>query len=135
MIVALAATGDWLSYALGAGALVGGIGYAAGQFVSSRRRALGDSLDTAIAEVHAYKGKTDRLEFEIAEMQEKIHRLEEENIILKNAIATGDHLAPRIAEAISQQAEAAVRKLMSDIQDVANREHAKTRALIKEINK
>lgn len=120
----LAAAGDILSWALGAGALVGGLGYAAGQFVSSRRRALSDSLSTALNEVTAYQNKTNRLESELSEVKTEMQQLRNANQVLQQSIASGVHIAPAI--------EAAMSAIRVELATIAEREHEKTRALIRE---
>jgi hypothetical protein len=115
----------WLSFALGAGALLGGIGYAAGQFVSSRRRALSDSLNTALNELTAMKTRADRLDEEVQVLRAEVEQLRQANALLRQAIATGDHIAPAI--------EAAFKNIVTDVANVASKEHAETRKLIREL--
>lgn len=124
MLSLLAQSGpeNWVSFALGAGALMGGIGYAAGQFLSARRRALGDSLETALNELSAMKTRADRLEGEVGELRGKVQRLGEENNVLRSAIASGDHIAPAI--------ENALRVVTAEVRAIAEEQHQETRALL-----
>ncbi len=74
------------SIIIGVGTVLGGLGYAAGQFVSSRRKGLQDSLTIALAEITLLNGKLSRLESEMARMGVDLSRLQAENVTLRSVI-------------------------------------------------
>jgi hypothetical protein len=77
---------DTLTIVIGVGTVLGGMGYAAGQFISSRRRGLQDSLTIALAEITLLNGKLTRLEAEMGRMSADLEKLQTENKILRSVI-------------------------------------------------
>lgn len=96
------------------GVVLGGLGYAAGVFLSSRRRGVSDALSTALDEVAAMRLRADRLAEEVAnlrkkhddelgQMRERLTMLESENRVLRETLQTGIKLAPEFQQVIVEQ--------------------------------
>lgn len=89
------------------GAIVGGVAYALGQLLSSRKRGGNDALRIAIDEVDAIKIRADRLEKEGVVQQGRIHELEKENGLLRSMVGgngkMADALFSRLDEAFTRQ--------------------------------
>lgn len=115
---------DILSYALGFGALVGGIGYAVGQYFSSRRRGVSDSLKTALDEVEVGKVRGDRLSILLAEKTDELSQAKMENHTLRTTLTSGAAVAPAILEALNAA--------LTDAKKFAHDEHERTRKAIQE---
>lgn len=90
----------WVNTALGAGALLGGVGYALGQFVSSRRKGLGDSLKTALDEIEVERVARERLARLAVEKADELAATKLENSTLRSALSTqgGKELAGAIID-------------------------------------
>lgn len=85
-----------LQIVLAIGVIVGGLGYAVGQFMSQRRKGGSDALTTAIEEVQAIRIRTDRLEREVGELQEANLRLASENKTMRELLQGGTFLAEQL---------------------------------------
>lgn len=114
---------DIISAALGVGALFGGIGYAVGQFLSSRRRGVADSLATALDEVKAISLRADRFEDELHRQAQDMAELRAENVTLRSLLTGGEPILR------------ALEKAKAEVEAFATAEHDKTRALIERITK
>lgn len=116
----MASTQDIVNTTLGGAAILAGVGYALGQFFSSRKKGTSDSLATALDEIAIQKERSQRLAevatLKTAELSEK----QQEIAILKNLISTGSE------KNLSDALEAAV----SDCMKTMHTEHEKTRELI-----
>lgn len=106
---------------LGIGAIVGGFGYAAGSFLTSRRRGIGESLQTALGEIQAERSRGDRLESEMHRMAQDMAELRAENVTLRNLLTGGQPLLD------------ALERTKREVEDFARTEHERTRALIEQI--
>lgn len=111
----IATSSDLLNSVLAIGAITGGIAYAIGQYVSSRKRGVGDALGIALAEVEAMKGKTERLEKEMVALQAEIHGLKTENATLRDLVKTGgldsSTILSTIEKAFGNQTERIIQEL------------------------
>lgn len=61
------------------GVILGGVGYAFGQFTSQRRRGQSDALDVALKEIDALRVRSERQDRELATMRTEVLRLGAEN--------------------------------------------------------
>lgn len=77
---------EFVSIAVGASTILGGIAFAIGQFLSARRKGLQESLSTAVAEIAVLNGKLSRLEGEMRAMHEEMSKLRQENRTLRSVI-------------------------------------------------
>lgn len=114
---------DALSLVLGAGAILGGIGYAVGQFLSSRRKGVSDSLATALNEIAALNTRATRLESLLSDQAAELAAVKQENALLRTLVTGGE---PVIAE---------IDKRAHELKEFARAEHEKTRAAIMAIRK
>lgn len=100
---------NWLTLLIAIGAILGGMGYATGQFLSSRRKGVADALSTALDEVAAMRLRGDRLHEEMAAMKAKydaemgalrarLTALEQENHTLRETLRSGGALAPEFRD-------------------------------------
>lgn len=112
---------NWLSLTLGAGAILGGVGYALGQFISARRKGVADSLATALDEIRIARDRIARLEAEMHHQAEETAALRAENAILRGLVSG----AAPILEAIE--------KARTEMEELIRAEHEKTRVLIETI--
>jgi hypothetical protein len=71
---------------LAAGAVVGGVAYAFGQWISARKRGGSDALHIAVEEVSAIKIRVDRLEIENKGLRDEISTLHRENQTLRGLL-------------------------------------------------
>lgn len=118
---------ELLSVLLTAGAVTGGVGYAIGQFFSSRRKGVQDSLKTALDEVDVAKVRADRLAILASEKADELAAVRMENQTLKDVLTSGSTVAPEIVRGI----ENALARGMALVQA----EHEKTRAAFRELLK
>jgi hypothetical protein len=81
---------------LGFGVMVGGISYAIGMVISSRKKGTGDALGIAIDEIEVMKGRADRLEKELIAVQGEVHALQKENDVLRQLLVTRSDLDERL---------------------------------------
>lgn len=109
------------SIVLSTGAVLGGIGYAVGQFISARRKGIADSLGTALDEIEVIKARAARLETELFKQAQEMGELKGENATLRSVLGGGS--------AVIEALTSAKREL--EVYIVA--EHEKTRALIERI--
>lgn len=116
---------NWLTGALTAGAILGGIGYAIGQLFSSRRKGISDSLETAISEISILRGKDERRELEMHDLRGELVKMRAENQILKDLLVGG---APFI-NALEQSVQEAVGKHTALILEAIHNEFEKRGAL------
>jgi archaellum component FlaC len=116
-------TPDILNLVLGVGVVLGGIGYAVGQFFSARRKGVSDSLATALNEISALNSRAERLEKLAASQASEMANLKSENALLRNLVTGGQ---PVIDE---------VDKRAAELKEFARKEHEKTRAAIAAIRK
>lgn len=97
------------------GVILGGIGYAAGQFLSQRRKGAGEALAVALDEIKAVQTKADRLTREVEQMRGELTRLEAENRTLRNVLAGGTFLADQIKLVIGQEIDRGVVRLIEEL--------------------
>lgn len=102
--------------------MLGGIGYAIGQFFSSRRKGISDSLRTALDEVAAEKLARERLAVLAQEKATDLATAKAEVVTLRNALSSGAKAAPEIIKAINDS--------MQLVMKVVREEQEKTRAAI-----
>ena len=90
-----------------AAVFIGGIAYALGQVISSRRRGQGEALTIALQEIEAVKVRADRLEKELEATKAEVHELRKENVTLREVLVSrGDldeQLITKIEDALSKQ--------------------------------
>lgn len=114
---------DTLNTIIGAGAILGGIGYAVGQFLSSRRKGVADSLATALNEITALNQRADRLEEQLTDQSAEVTNLKQENMLLRSLVTGGQP----ILDEIDRRAE--------ELKEFARAEHEKTRQVIAQIRR
>lgn len=114
-----------LAVAISAVVALGGIGYGIGQFFSSRRKGVGDSLRLAIDEVEVAKQRADRLAIIASEKADEMAALRLENQTLKDVMTSGSVVAPEIVKGI----ETALARGLALVKE----EHEKTRAAFREL--
>ena len=111
---------DWLTYMLGAGAALGGIGYALGQFVSSRRKGISDSLDIALQEVEAIKLRALRYEEELKELRAELDTMRTENKTLRDLLVGGapfvNTLETSIKEAVGHHTAVVIEAIRTEFE-------------------
>lgn len=120
MLGAVTDIADWATV----GIILGGVGYAAGQFFSSRRRAVSDSLKTALDEVEANKLRAGRLAEVAAEKSSELAEVKLENQSLRSILVSGG--------AVSQDIVAAIDRSLEETKVFVHAEHEKTRAAIRD---
>lgn len=113
---------EFISLAIGTATVLGGIGYAIGQFISARRKGLAESLQTAVAEIAVLNGVVTRLEQELHRQADELARVKAENTTLRSVV-TG--VTPSVISLIEEKA--------AEMREFARSEHEKTRRLIKEV--
>ena len=113
---------DLLNTFLAAGALLGGIAYAIGQLVSSRKRGQSDAMAIAIQEVEAIKLRSDRLEKELVSLQAEMHALRTENATLRELIVTRGDLDEKLVASIEDAVQKQTRRLVSVMREGAQNE-------------
>jgi len=119
-----ATTQDWVNTALGAGALMGGVGYAIGQFFSSRRRGLSETLKTALDEIEAEKLAKERAAKTAMEKADELAATKLEVSALRNALTQGG------GEALTAEIIKAIGASTREIKALLREEHAKLRELL-----
>jgi hypothetical protein len=118
----LAFTGEAaVSIIIGVGTVLGGVGYAVGQFMSSRRKGLQESLAVAVSEITVLNGKLQRMETEMHRQADEVALLKAENVTLRSVISGNGGFEQMIDEK------------KAELEAFARNEHEKTRALIREI--
>lgn len=96
------------------GLVLSGVGYSLGVFLSSRRKGVADSLETALNEVTAMRLRADRLAEELANLRKqhdeeltalrrRMAILEAENNTLRETLQTGIRLAPEFEKLVAEQ--------------------------------
>jgi hypothetical protein len=92
---------------IGIGVMVGGISYAVGMIISSRKKGTGDALSIALDEIEVMKGRADRLEKDLVAVQAELHALQKENETLRQLLITrgdlDDKLVAKLDEALGRQ--------------------------------
>lgn len=111
------------SGALAFGAVLGGVGYAVGQFFSSRRKGLADTLATSLSEIDLLSRVVHRLEAEMHIQATELGALKAENATLRSAVGGGEPVIRRMEQA------------KAEIEAFAHAEHEKTRELILRVRK
>lgn len=94
-----------LNIVLVLGVVLGGIGYAMGQFLSQRRKGAGEALSVALQEVSALKIRADRLAYELEQVRTDMRKLHAENQTLRNLLSGGTFLAEQIRVLIQEEVE------------------------------
>jgi hypothetical protein len=100
---------------------MGGIAYAIGQVVSSRRKSVSDALAIALNEVAAIRLRADRFEEELHLQAQQMAELRAENITLRSLITGGEPVLH------------AIDRTRVELEEMARAEHEKTRAMIARI--
>lgn len=113
----LGAISEYINSALAAGALVAGIAYAIGQFISAKRRGEGDALSVAVQEVEAIKLRADRLEKELIGLQGEMHALRKENESLRSVITTRNDLDQKLIDKLEESVQRQTRRLVDVIRE------------------
>ena len=94
--------------------ILGGIGYAAGQFFSQRRRGQSDALSVALQEVEAVRNRASRLEKELFEVHGLITKLQLENETLRGVILDSEGVAKALKGALAENNDVLVRLLVKN---------------------
>lgn len=115
----------WINTAIGIGVLLGGVGYAVGQFYGSRSKGQSDALDTALNEIAAEKIAKERLALIATEKTADLGAARAEVVTLRAVLASGATAAPEIIEKIDQALAACTRVMIA--------EQEKTRKVIQDL--
>jgi hypothetical protein len=102
---------------IGIGVMVGGISYAIGMIISSRKKGTGDALGIAIDEIEVVKGRADRLEKELIAVQAEVHALQKENDILRQLLVTRSDLDERLIAKLEESLGKQTRRLVEVIRE------------------
>lgn len=116
-MLAFASAGDIINFAIAVGALLGGIGYAVGQLLSSRKKGQSEALRIAVEEVEAIKIRADRLEKELASVQTEIQELRKENAILRSVISSRGDLETKLVQAIEDSVDRQTKRLVNVLRE------------------
>ena len=87
------------------GVILGGIGYAVGQFASQRRKGQSDALQVALSEIDALRVRAERQQDELTKLREDVARLHAENVTLREVLSGGTFLAEQIRTLIAEEVE------------------------------
>lgn len=116
-MLALPNAGDSINFAVAVGALLAGIGYAAGQLLSSKKKGQSDALGIALEEVEAIKIRADRLEKELDEVKDAMQDLRKENEVLRSVISSRNDLDGKLVQAIEDSVEKQTRRLVNVLRE------------------
>jgi len=95
------------------GIIVGGIAYAIGQIITSRRKGQSDALSIALQEVEAIRIKADRLDRELVAVQAEVHALQKENATLRDLISTRSDLDARLISKLEEALDKQTKRLVT----------------------
>ena len=96
---------DILSRILAIAMIVGGIGYATGQFFSQRAKGRSDALTVAMGEIAALQVRADRQGAELGELQATVVKVKAENESLRSLLTGGTFLAEQIRTLVADEVE------------------------------
>ena len=106
-----------LNWILVVGIIVGGIGYAIGQFSSQKRRGQSDALDVALKEIEALRVRAERQDAEIKQMHMEITKLRAENESFRALLTGGTFLAEQIRTLIAEEVEQGAHLVVNMLRD------------------
>jgi predicted nuclease with TOPRIM domain len=92
--------------------ILGGLGYASGQFFSQRRKGQSDALSVALQEVEALRGRATRLESELQEVHSEIEKLRVANETLRNVVVNAEHIDKAVRTALAENNDVLLRLLV-----------------------
>lgn len=98
-------TDEIINWVLVVGVIVGGIGYAVGQFTSQKRRGQSDALDIALKEIEALRIRAERQEDDMRKMHLEVTKLRAENESLRSLLTGGTFLAEQLRVLIAEEVE------------------------------
>jgi hypothetical protein len=113
---------DALETILAAGAVVGGVAYALGQWVSARKRGASDALRIALEEVDAIKLRTDRLEKELHATQAELHEVRKENVTLRGLLVERQEYDEKFADRLEAMLAKQTRRLVDVLRERETKE-------------
>jgi cell shape-determining protein MreC len=102
---------------LNVGLIVGGIAYAVGQVISSRKRGQSDALALALQEIEVIRGKADRMDKELTVLQAQVHSLEKENATLRQLLVTRNDLDEKLITRVTEAFEKQTRRLVDVLRE------------------
>jgi hypothetical protein len=94
-----------LSRIFAAAMIIGGIGYAVGQFFSQRAKGSSDALSVAMGEIAALQVRADRQGTELADLGTEVLKLRTENESLRSLLTGGTFLAEQIRVLVADEVE------------------------------
>lgn len=99
------------------GVIVGGIAYAFGQIISSRKKGTSDSLGVALQELEVIRGRADRFEKELIAVQAQVHSLEKENNTLRELLISRNDLDSKLISKLEEALGKQTRRLVDVIRE------------------
>ena len=91
------------------GLVLGGIGYAVGQFTAQRRKGTAEALHVALDEIAALRVRTERQESELMLVKGDLAAVRAENDTLRSLLTGGTFLAEQIRTLLAEEIEKGVR--------------------------
>ena len=85
--------------------IIGGVGYATGQFFSQRSKGRSDALNVAMGEIAALQVRADRQGAELVELQATVVKVKAENESLRSLLTGGTFLAEQIRTLVADEVE------------------------------
>lgn len=87
------------------GVILGGIGYAVGQFTSQRRKGQSEALTVALGEIDALRVRAERQDREVMALRTDVDRLTVENESFRSLLTDGTFLAEQIRTLVADEVE------------------------------
>ena len=85
--------------------IIGGVGYATGQFFSQRSKGRSDALNVAMGEIAALQIRADRQGREITQLTAEVVKVQAENESLRSLLTGGSFLAEQIRVLVADEVE------------------------------
>ena len=96
---------DLLGRLVAVGIVIGGIGYAVGQFLAQRAKGHSDALNVALKEIEALRVRAERQDAEMRQMHLEMAALRAENESFRSLLTGGTFLAEQIRTLIADEVE------------------------------
>jgi len=107
-----------LSYAIIAGVILGGIGYAIGQFTSQRRKGQNDSFELALKEIEVLRQRSDRQDTEMRALHKEMNALRSENEVLRGLLNGATFQADQFRAVVREEVEFGVREIAAFVRPI-----------------
>lgn len=101
-----------MNSALAVGAILGGVAYALGQWMSARKRGSSDALRIAVEEVNAIKIRVERIEKENIDLHIELASLKKENKLLRDLLTVQDAAQQRVMHKLEDLFNKQTRRLV-----------------------